>query len=193
MSLEKALFETNKELLCYKEKFMKMLEEKSLLEDEIMSIANLAKNYQTEAKHYSEEIESLKSSYSLICSQNSQLESEVITLTIDLNNLTHKLNDLESLNSNYEKELERLKELTNEDSKKSAIKELSYIILSKEHSPESKILKSNHNQIIRDALENKIKDMETERNEYLLSYKECLYKYVAVLKELLKADQNSLN
>ena len=60
-TLEK--FESKCEHNCYKDKFYKLLEEKSILEDEMVSIAGYARTYQSEAKLCKEEVESLKSSY----------------------------------------------------------------------------------------------------------------------------------
>jgi archaellum component FlaC len=223
-----------------KDKVKILLEEKSLLEDEIVSIAALARNYQAQAKSCKEELEKLEASYKSICMQNSLLESDLIRLNnqvqeietenhelkIQVLELTEKISLLQDLSSGQDKssqsllmknndlngkikdfealvkqlneeceelrnlcsekndEIMTLQELVDKDRKNNAIKELSYIILSKEHScPDSpmKIIKNNH--LITEVFENKIRSLEQESQEFLCKYRSVLLKYIDCLKE----------
>ena len=230
-----------------KEKIKLLLEEKSLLEDEIVSIATLARNYQSKAKLCDEELEKLESSYHSICSQNSQLESELIRLNAQLQesetenqNLKSKLEVMsqelsitESFSSQHDKKISKLekrneeleqkirqmseiinqvneeceeikglcsekndeilalREIVDKEKKNEAIKELSYIILSKEHSiADSPIKNIKYNYPITEVLESKIKGLEQESQEYLSKYRSVLFKYIECLKE--NKDQSTL-
>lgn len=223
-----------------KEKVKVLLEEKSLLEDEIVNIASLARNYNNQAKSYKEELEKLESSYKSICTQNSMLESDLIRLnsqiletenenlhlkktveelTQELDNLKNystenikNFNKQEEINSQFKSKIQELeelvkllseeceefrivcsekqeeilslKELVDKDRKNNAIKELSYIILSKEHnSPESPIKIMKNNNLITEVFENKIRSLEQESQEFLSKYRNVLFKYIDCLKE----------
>jgi chromosome segregation ATPase len=224
-----------------KEKIKLLLEEKSLLEDEIVSIATLARNYQSQAKLCKEELEKLESSYHSICSQNSQLESELIRLNAQLqetdtenrvlkskldelsqqfsisqsyssqhnqnfsgleknseleqkiiqmseiiNQVNEECEELKGLCSEKNEEILALREIVDKDKKNEAIKELSYIILSKEHNTiDSPIKNIKYNYPITDVLESKIKSLEQESQEYLSKYRSVLFKYIECLKESL--------
>lgn len=230
-----------------KEKIKLLLEEKSLLEDEIVSIATLARNYQSQAKLSKEELEKLESSYDSICSQNSMLESELIRLNAQLQEtevenlalkaqlqdlkeqlsiaqthstqnvqtsselerknleleqnlancssvlkqLNEECEELKELCSEKNNEIMALKEIVSKEKKNEAIKELSYIILSKDHhSSDSPIKNIKHNYQITDVLESKIKSLEQESQEYLSKYRSVLFKYIECLKEY--KDQSAL-
>lgn len=193
MTLPSENLSIQKELQACKEKFFKLLEEKSLIEDEMISVASLARKYQFQAKSCQEELDSLKSSYQSICSQNSELESEVIQMASNLDNLNNEIENLKDQNIAYESEIARLKTLVDKEYKSNAIKELSYIILSKEHSPDSIGNSSKYTDAIKEALEGKVKSMEKEREEIVQKYRECLYKYFTNLNHLLNSDHFILN
>lgn len=177
-----------------KDKFAKLLEEKSLLEDEILSIASLARSYQSQAKSSKEEYEKLEASYSLMCSQNSNLEAEVIRISEELQVLTAENQLLSLQNEELSNEVQKLKETYGTDSKSNAIKELSYIILSKDHgSTDSPLHQAKYSEFIKEALESKIKSMEKERDDYQAKYKECLGKYIESLKQLKCSDDTLLH
>ena len=175
-----------KELQNYKEKFSRILEEKSILEDEIVSLASLARKYQTQEKTHEEELESLKSSYNLICQQNSELESEVISKNSLIDQLEKENMDLRILTSEYYSELQKYREASEKDASKT-IRELSNIILSKDRISDSPNAK--YSELVKDSMESKIRQMEKERNEYYSKYKESHFKYISCLKELISSDQ----
>ena len=100
-----------------KEKVKVLLEEKSLLEDEIVNIASLARNYQTQAKSYKEELEKLESSYKSICTQNSMLESDLIRLNSQIIETENENSQLKKTVDELSKELDDLKSYSTENIK----------------------------------------------------------------------------
>lgn len=185
--------DSKSEQFFYKEKYFKLLEEKSILEDEIVSIAHLARSYQTQAKLYQEELESLKSSFQLICSQNSELESEIILITSNNSDLQCEVGDIKKNNAELMSEIGKLKEKVDRDSQNFAIKELSNIILSgTRDSPEKPISIDKYSEVIKEILEEKLKVMEKEREDYHQKCREYLSAYIVILKESLSLDRFSL-
>ena len=193
MNLLYESIDSKSEQAHYKDKFYKVLEEKSILEDEILSIANLARTYQFQAKSYKEELESLKSSFQLICSQNSELESEIITITTKIYSLEDELQQSKSIKDRFLSEIARLKDIVDKDSQTTAIKELSYIILSRDRpSPEKPLAINKYSEVIKEALEDKLKSIEKEREEYHYKCREYLSAYITVLQETIEVDRNLL-
>jgi hypothetical protein len=171
----------------YKDKFIKVLEEKGLLEDEVLSLASVARSYQSQAKEKKEDLEKLEASYHLICSQNSNLESELIKANMNCKLLADENEELKEQNQEYLAEICKLKDLLKEDTKSNAIKELSNIILSKEPSHDNYRTSAKYSEFIREALEGKIKSLEKERDDFIGKYRELLVKYSECLKELRNA------
>jgi chromosome segregation ATPase len=146
---------------------------KKTVEELTQELDNL-KNYSTEnIKNFNKQEEI-----------NSQFKSKIQELEELVKLLSEECEEFRIVCSEKQEEILSLKELVDKDRKNNAIKELSYIILSKEHnSPESPIKIMKNNNLITEVFENKIRSLEQESQEFLSKYRNVLFKYIDCLKE----------